>query len=138
MTFPDIRLRRLRTTAAVRDLVRETQLNAADFIYPLFIVHGRGIRNEIRSMPGVFHLSVDQIAAEAKELIGLGVRSVVLFGLPEVKDAVGSENFAADGIVQARPVREQVRLISNACPLFLREDTLCARPIRQWGDALTG
>jgi porphobilinogen synthase len=120
MTFPNVRLRRLRTSSAVRDLVRETLLTPADFIYPLFVVHGRGVRNEITSMPGVFHLSVDQLAAEARELVGLGVRAVVLFGLPAVKDAVGSENFAADGIVQ-----QAIRTVKDAAPELIVVTDVC-------------
>jgi len=120
MTFPNVRLRRLRTSSAVRDLVRETLLTPADFIYPLFVVHGRGVRNEIASMPGVFHLSVDQLAAESRELVSLGVRAVVLFGLPAVKDAVGSENFAADGIVQ-----QAIRVIKDAAPELVVVTDVC-------------
>ena len=120
MTFPDVRLRRLRTTSAVRDLVRETQLNPADFIYPMFVVHGHGVHNEIGSMPGVFHLSVDQLAAEARELTSLGVRAVVLFGLPQAKDAIGSENFAADGIVQ-----QAIRAIKDAAPEIVVITDVC-------------
>ncbi len=120
MAFPDVRMRRLRTSPAVRDLIRETQLSPADFIYPLFMVHGQGIHAEIPSMPGVFHLSVDRLAAEMSELVQLGIRAVVLFGLPAVKDSVGSENFAADGIVQQaigaiKDAQPEMVVITDVC-----------------------
>ncbi|MEM7344760.1 MAG: porphobilinogen synthase [Chloroflexota bacterium] len=98
--FPTVRSRRLRQSAALRRMVRETTLNPADFIYPMFIVHGTGIRNPISSMPGISQLSVDQLAQEADELLALGIPAVMLFGLPAEKDPVGKENFAEDGIVQ--------------------------------------
>jgi porphobilinogen synthase len=81
-------------------MVRETQLDAGDLILPLFVVPGAGVREEIGSMPGVFHLSVDQLEAEAAELLELGIPAVILFGLPESKDVAGSGAFAQDGIVQ--------------------------------------
>jgi porphobilinogen synthase len=99
-TFPITRLRRLRKTAALRDLVRETELNAGDFIYPLFVVPGVRVRNEVSSMPGVYQLSVDQLAAEADEVQALGIPGVLLFGLPESKDECGSGAFDENGIVQ--------------------------------------
>src|SRR5258708_5167821 len=99
MTFPATRLRRLRTTSTLRRRVRETQLSPTDFIYPLFVVHGRDVREEIPSMPGVFHLSIDSLKQEADSTPKLGFPAVILFGLPAHKDPVGSENFAADGIV---------------------------------------
>lgn len=98
--FPTVRPRRLRQSETMRRLVRETRLSPADFIYPLFVVHGRGIRREITSMPGVFHLSIDRLAAEAEEIGQLGIPGVILFGLPAEKDPIGRENFAEDGIVQ--------------------------------------
>jgi porphobilinogen synthase len=81
-------------------MVRETQLAPDDFIYPLFLVHGRDVREEISSMPGVYHLSIDQLAPEIKDVAGLGIPAVMLFGLPAIKDEMGTENFAPDGIVQ--------------------------------------
>lgn len=95
-----IRPRRLRRTPALRAMVRETQLAPDDFIYPLFVTHGRNVRIPIASMPGVFQFSVDQLAAEAEELAMLGVPAVVLFGIPAAKDPIGLENFADEGIVQ--------------------------------------
>ncbi len=118
--FPTTRLRRLRVTPALRSMVRETQLSPADFIYPLFTVHGRDVREPISSMPGVYHLSIDQLAAEAKEIALLGIPSVVLFGLPAHKDPVGSENFAADGIVQ-----QAIRAIKDAAPELIVVTDVC-------------
>jgi porphobilinogen synthase len=93
------RPRRLRATPALRAMVRETELNARDFIYPLFVRHGEG-RSEIRSMPGVYQLSVQEALREAEAAMRLGVNAVILFGIPQEKDPVGRENFADDGIVQ--------------------------------------
>ena len=94
------RTRRTRRTEALRTLVRETRLDPSMFIYPLFITHGTNIRTEISSMPGQYQLSVDQLAREAGELRDLGVRAVLLFGLPASKDPEGTEGYASDGIVQ--------------------------------------
>ncbi len=100
MSFPTTRLRRLRVTPGLRRMVRETVLTPDRFIYPLFVVHGEGIRRPISSMPGICQLSVDRAIAEAGQAVSLGIPAVLLFGVPAVKDAVGSENFADDGIVQ--------------------------------------
>ena len=94
------RPRRLRRTAALRDLVRETSLEPADFVYPLFVVPGRRRTSPVSSMPGVDQLSVDQLAGEARELAALGVKAVVLFGIPSSKDPHGAESYADDGVVQ--------------------------------------
>jgi porphobilinogen synthase len=94
------RPRRLRRTAALRDLVRETSLEPADFVYPLIVVPGHDVRRAVTSMPGVDQLSVDQLAGEARELAALGVKAVVLFGIPSAKDAHGLESYADDGVVQ--------------------------------------
>jgi len=98
--FPISRPRRLRLTPALRNMVRETILTPTDFIYPLFIRHGVGIREEIASMPDQFQWSVDQLAAEAKSISALGIPAVILFGIPDEKDPIGLENFAEDGIIQ--------------------------------------
>jgi len=94
------RFRRLRRSEGLRRLVAETRLDPRDFVYPLFVTHGRGVRAEIESMPGQYHLSLDQLAGEARELNSLGVPAVLLFGLPASKDAQGTEAYAPDGIVQ--------------------------------------
>jgi porphobilinogen synthase len=100
MDFPEYRPRRLRANATIRAMVRETALSPSDLVYPLFVVPGFGIREEISSMPGVFHLSLDQLAAEIDDLKSLGIPAVILFGLPESKDEAGSGAFDPDGIVQ--------------------------------------
>ena len=94
------RPRRLRRTEALRDLVRETSLEPSDFVYPLFVVPGANVRRPVSSMPGVEQLSVDRLAGEARELAALGVKAVVLFGIPSAKDPHGLESYADDGIVQ--------------------------------------
>ncbi|MCS7257674.1 MAG: porphobilinogen synthase, partial [Thermomicrobium sp.] len=103
------RFRRLRRSEGVRRLVRETRLSVEDFIYPLFVVHGRGVRREVVSMPGVYQLSVDQLGYEAEELLSLGIGAVLLFGIPAHKDEFASEAYDPDGIVQ-RAVRELKRV----------------------------
>jgi porphobilinogen synthase len=100
MSFPTVRMRRLRSSETLRAMVRETTLDAGDLIYPLFVKPGKGRRDEISSMPGVFQLSIDQLENEAAELAELGIPAVILFGLPESKDEAGSGAFAEDGIVQ--------------------------------------
>lgn len=105
MVFPEYRPRRMRQNEIFRSLIRETTLSADHLIYPLFVQTGKNVRDEISSMPGVFRLSVDQLADEAKECMSLGVNNVILFGLPEKKDAVGSGAHAKDGIIQ-RAIRE--------------------------------
>src|SRR5512146_1973663 len=104
------RPRRLRATSALRAMVRETELNAWDFIYPLFVRHGTD-RSEIRSMPGVYQLSVEEAVREAEAAMRSGVPAVILFGIPEVKDPVGLENFADDGIIQ-----QAIRAIKREIP----------------------
>src|SRR5262245_43303126 len=99
MAFPDTRLRRLRRTERLRRLVRETSLAPSDLIYPLFCVSGRGVREPVGAMPGVFRFSVDQLPAEVKEIQDLGIAGVILFGIPEAKDASGSGAYGRDGIV---------------------------------------
>jgi len=111
MAFPANRLRRLRRTETLRTLVRETRLTPESLVYPLFICPGSGIRKEVRSMPGVFNLSVDEAVKEVRETRALGVLSVILFGLPETKDEVATGAWAEDGIVQraARAIKSEVR-----------------------------
>jgi len=101
-------------------MVRETTLAIDDFIYPLFAVHGRGVREPIGSMPGVFHLSVDEIVKEAKDAAGMGIPAVLLFGLPEEKDARGTEAYADDGIVQ-----QAVRAVKETVPDLLVVTDVC-------------
>ena len=113
MGFPAYRPRRMRANPTVRALVRETTLQPSDFIYPLFVKPGAGVRDEVPSMPGVFQVSVDRLAGEVDELAACGVRSLMLFGLPSRKDERGSEAYADDGIVQ-----RAVRAIKGHAPGF--------------------
>ena len=106
--------------ARFRRLVRETALSPGDFVYPLFVVHGRDAREEIPSMPGQYHLSLDRLAAEAEELRALGVPAVLLFGLPASKDDIGSEAYAEDGIVQ-----QAVRALKQADPELVVITDVC-------------
>src|SRR3979411_1466049 len=99
MAFPATRLRRLRRTGALRSMVRETRLTPENFVYPLFVCPGEGVRKEVRSMPGVFNLSVDETVKEAREAHSLGVLAIILFGLPETKDEAATGAWAEDGIV---------------------------------------
>ncbi len=110
MTFPISRPLRLRKNEAFRSLVRETRLTPAGFVYPLFVCPGEGVRKEVRSMPGVFNLSVDEAVKEAQEVKSLGIPSVILFGLPESKDEQATGAWADDGIVQkaARAIKAEV------------------------------
>jgi porphobilinogen synthase len=100
MSFPETRPRRLRRTPALRRMVRETTLAPDNFVYPLFVCPGKGVRREVSSLPGQFHLSVDEVVREAEEVAKLGIPSVILFGLPEKKDDVGSETWHSEGVVQ--------------------------------------
>src|ERR1700692_2343391 len=104
-------LRRLRRTETLRALVHETRLTPESLVYPLFICPGTGIRKEVRSMPGVFNLSIDEAVKEVREARALGVSAVILFGLPEKKDEVATGAWADDGIVQkaARAIKSEVR-----------------------------
>ena len=114
------RTRRTRRTEALRGLVRETRIDPASFVYPLFVTHGVGVQQPIESMPGQYRLSVDRLAAEAAELRSLGVRAVLLFGIPASKDAVGSEAYAHDGVVQqaTRALKQadpELAVIADVC-----------------------
>ncbi len=111
MIFPEYRPRRLRKNESFRSLIRETHLNASQLIYPLFVLPGKNIREQITSMPGVFRLSVDQLVKEAKECLALGIKAVLLFGLPEKKDAVGSGAHAKNGIIQ-----QAIKELKNKTP----------------------
>ncbi|MGD8434623.1 MAG: porphobilinogen synthase [Syntrophobacterales bacterium] len=112
MFFPKYRPRRLRRGEIMRSMVRETKLSAHDFIYPFFVVPGSGVRNPVGSMPGVFQLSVDELVKDAAEVKDLGIPAVLLFGIPEAKDEVGSGAYAKDGIVQ-RAVQELKEKVSD-------------------------
>src|ERR1700758_782388 len=110
MPFPIDRPRRLRRNEAMRSFVRETRLSPEGFVYPLFVCPGEGIRKEVRSMPGVYNLSIDEAVKECAEVRSLGIPGVILFGLPESKDEVATGAWAEDGIVQkaARAIKREV------------------------------
>ena len=119
-TEPFKRLRRMRMTDAFRSMVRETELSRNDFIYPLFVVPGKKIRNEIKSMPGVFQLSIDETVKECASVEALGIPAVILFGIPEHKDEVGSDAYDEQGIIQTaiRAIKKEVRelvVITDVC-----------------------
>ena len=118
--FPTTRLRRLRKTGALRDMFRETSLSPADFVYPLFIVEGENVRREISSMPSQFQLSIDNALRECEELIKLNVNSIILFGIPNEKDEVGSGAYTDDGIIQnaTRAIKErfpEMIVVTDVC-----------------------
>ena len=100
MRYPVYRSRRMRKTESLRRMIRETKLSRDDLVMPLFACPGKGVKEEISSMPGNYHLSVDQLIAEVKEIDALGVPAIILFGIPETKDSVGSEAYSPDGIIQ--------------------------------------
>ena len=114
------RQRRLRGTAAIRDLVRETKLSPDDFVQPYFIVHGESVRKPIESLPGQFQLSVDELIKEAEEAFALGIKAVILFGIPKDKDSIGSETWDDNGIIQkaAKALKKsntELLVISDVC-----------------------
>ena len=118
--FPLIRHRRLRYNPIVRDMVRETILTKNDLIYPLFVVPGTKVRNPIKSMPGVFQLSIDELVKECKEVSDLGIPAIILFGIPEHKDEKGSEAYDPEGIIQRaiRAIKKEVNdllIITDVC-----------------------
>ncbi len=119
-TFPTTRMRRLRKLAGMRHMVRETTLTPNDFIYPLFIVPGTGVDKPVGSMPGVAQWSVDKLAAEAPEIYDEGIPSVILFGIPDEKDAVGSSSWREDGIVQ-----QALRAMKKVAPDLVAMVDLC-------------
>jgi porphobilinogen synthase len=120
MRFPTYRARRLREHDVLRQMVQETRLAPQDFIYPLFVTPGRGVRKEISSMPGNYHLSVDQVEEEVREVADLGIPAVLLFGLPERKDAVGREAYSPSGVIQ-----QASQAIKKAVPSLLLVTDVC-------------
>jgi porphobilinogen synthase len=120
MSFPVNRPRRLRRSESLRALVRETRLSIAGFIYPLFVCPGTNVRQEVSSMPGVYQQSVDRIVEECRELESLGITGIILFGLPETKDARGSSSLSANGVVQRaieaiRKAKLNILIITDVC-----------------------
>ncbi|NJC88400.1 MAG: porphobilinogen synthase [Desulfuromonas sp.] len=120
MFFPEYRARRLRRTETLRRMVRETVLRSDDLIYPMFSAFGQGIRKEIPSMPGIYQQSIEYIVEEAKEVHALGIPAVILFGIPEAKDAVGSDAYSEHGIIQ-----ETIRAIKQAVPKLVVITDVC-------------
>ncbi|MBI4187460.1 MAG: porphobilinogen synthase [Chloroflexi bacterium] len=120
MGFPQLRLRRLRRTESLRRLVRETSLDVSDLVYPLFVIEGRGDKQEIASMPGMFRFPVDRLPGEAEEIARLGIPAVLLFGIPEHKDEVGSAAYDPDGVIQ-----QATRAIKQAAPDLLVITDIC-------------
>jgi len=118
--FPQIRLRRLRRTATIRALVRENHVNINDLVYPLFIVEGKGIKEEIASMPGIFRYSADRLSPEIEEIAGLKIPAVLLFGIPQKKDEAASEAYKPEGVVQ-----QAVRLIKDIAPQLIIITDVC-------------
>jgi porphobilinogen synthase len=116
------RPRRLRRTGTIRALVRETRLSPDDFVYPLFVCEGEGVRREIGSMPGAFNLSIDELVKEVEAARSVGVRSVILFGVPDQKDAAGSQAYAEDGITQ-QAIRALKREVKDT--LVIADNCLC-------------
>jgi porphobilinogen synthase len=120
MKFPELRTRRLRQNSLIRDMVRETTLSANDFIYPLFLIDGENVKTPVSSMEGVFQYSVDRIEEEISQLTELGIKSVILFGIPEHKDELGTEAYADDGIIQRgirriKELTDQIYVITDVC-----------------------
>ena len=119
-SFPDLRLRRLRESSPIRNLARETRLSPAEFVYPMFVTHGQGVREPIEPMPGCFQMSLDVMSEEVGEVAELGIPSVLLFGLPAEKDPLGTEGYDPEGIVQ-----EAVRAIKKSNPDMLVITDVC-------------
>jgi len=119
-SFPSMRPRRLRGVPMLREMVQETRLSARDFVYPLFVTHGRNVQQEIAPMPGIYQLSLDRLLLEIATVVDLGIPAVLLFGIPRNKDAEGSEAYDANGIIQ-----EAVRVIKQAAPDLLVITDVC-------------
>jgi porphobilinogen synthase len=120
MYFPNYRPRRLRRNETLRRMVRETHLSVDDLIYPMFSVFGEGIKKEISSMPGIYQQSIEYVIEEAREVYDLGIPAVILFGVPETKDAVGSDAYCEQGIIQ-----DTIRALKSAVPELLIVTDVC-------------
>ncbi|AJI47098.1 porphobilinogen synthase [Francisella philomiragia] len=120
MSFPISRPRRLRVTQAFRDMVAETKLNIDDLMYPIFVVHGNGIKKEISSMPNQYHWSVDMLDELVEQVIKLGIKSLMIFGVPKTKDLISSENYDPNGITQ-----QAIRKIKQLAPELVVATDVC-------------
>lgn len=118
--FPQVRMRRMRESPILRHLAQETRISISDFIYPIFVTHGRGVRNPIDPMPGMFQLSLDNLISEIDEVVSLGIGAVLLFGIPATKDAEGTEAYESSGIIQ-----EAIRVIKQTAPNMLVMTDVC-------------
>ncbi len=123
--FPDLRLRRLREQPSVRTLARETRLSVSQFIYPMFVTHGSGLREPIEPMPGCYHFSLDRLTEEVGEAYELGIPGVLLFGLPAEKDPLGLEGYDPEGIIQeaVRTIKREVPGMMVICDVCMCEYT---------------
>lgn len=120
MGFPDLRLRRLRSSPLLRKMVQETELQVTDMVYPMFVTHGRGIRREIASMPGVAQFSVDTLLKEVQEVASLGIPAIILFGIPKKRDERGSEAYSSSGIIQ-----QAIKAVKNKLPELIIITDVC-------------
>ena len=120
VSYPDLRLRRVREHEPLRRMVRETALSPSNFIYPMFVTHGQGLRQPIEPMPGCFHFSIDQLVLDVAEAAALGIPGVLLFGLPAEKDPMGTEGYDPEGIIQ-----EAVRAIKKEVPGMMVITDVC-------------
>ncbi len=118
--FPQVRMRRMRESPILRHLAQETRISISDFIYPIFVTHGRGVRNPIDPMPGMYQLSLDNLIPEIDEVVSLGIGAVLLFGIPAQKDPEGTEAYEPSGIVQ-----EAIRVIKQTAPEILVITDVC-------------
>lgn len=118
--FPKVRPRRLRQSQKIRDFVRDTSIDVAKLVMPIFIKHGKGLKHPLASMPGLFQISIDNLAAEVKEIADAGIRSVILFGIPEIKDALGSDSCSDTGIIQ-----RAIPIVKAAAPNLLVITDVC-------------
>jgi len=119
-SFPRVRLRRLRQTPVLRTMAQETRVSVSDLIYPMFVTHGRDVRAEVDSMPNVYQLSLDHLIPEIGQVAALGIRAVLLFGIPATKDPMGTEAYESNGIVQ-----EAIRVIKQTVPDLVVIADLC-------------
>ena len=118
--FPELRMRRLRRTQNIRNMVQEVQLNMNDYIYPIFVIEGQDIKNEIPSMPGIYQFSLDHLLEEVQRAVDAGVIAIMLFGIPAKKDECGSEAYNDDGIIQ-----QAVRLVRAHYPELVISTDVC-------------
>lgn len=120
MRFPEYRLRRMRASPLLRDMVRETRVSQKDLVMPYFVVEGKNIRKEIPSLPGQFHLSIDELIKEADEIEALGIPAIILFGIPDKKDVLGTSAYKDDGIIQKACMKlkentKNIVIITDVC-----------------------